>query len=260
MAKASTNPLARFPLASIETKQRIIGLSAGEPGSRKSSFWLEAPAPIVVFGFDQGLEGVVNRILNDQPGKEIRVVEYEWIPDTEGNFTQEQAQAVRDQFTDDYEVALHHARTVLVDKETDLWGILRYAEFGAPNADAQRDYDKVNARMRRIVNAAKPLDVNLGFVEGLKDEWGRIVNKKTGQVGSGPTGRRIRAGFSELEGLVHVELYHTGHGPSTWAMSVGKVRGAGNPDIADQTFEQPVLSFPEFAMLMFPGSLESDWE
>ena len=261
MAKISTsNPLARFPRAVHELKQRVIGISAGEPGSRKTSFWLEAPGPVVVFSFDQGMEGVVNRIVEENPSKEIYISEYDWVPDAEGNFTQEQAQEIRDRFTDDYEHALHNARTVLIDKETDLWSIFRYAEFGAPMADQQKDFDKVNARMRRVVNAAKPLDINLGFVDSLKDEWGAVVNKKTGAVGRGPTGERIRSGFNELDGLVHVELYHTGHGAKTWTMTVGKVRGAGNPEVADQTFREPVLTFPEFALLMFPGSKESDWE
>ena len=257
MAKVTASPFARYTRATTEayTKHRLIGLSYGEPGSRKTSFWLEAPGPIVVMSFDKGLEGVVDRVLRDNPSKQIYVKEYEWLPTTETS--QEDAITLRDEFTEDFEHAIQNARTVLIDKETDLWELFRYAEFGAPN-DAPRNYPALNQRYRRLVNMPKALDVNVGFVEGMKDEWGSKVNKKTGAQGAAATGNRIRAGFGELDGLVHLILHHHGVGQNDWAFTVGKVRGPNGVQVAGETLTN--LTFPEFAMTVFPDSSPEDWE
>jgi hypothetical protein len=256
MAKIAS-PFSRYTRATVEdyTRHRLIGLSFGEPGSRKTSFWLEAPGPIVVMSFDKGLEGVVDRVLRENPSKEIYVKEYEWLPTLDTS--QEEAIALRDEFTADFEHAIQNARTVLWDKENDVWELFRYAEFGAPN-DAPRNYPALNQRYRRLINMPKATDINFGLVEGMKDEWGSKVNKKTGAQGAAATGNRIRSGFGELDGLVHMVLQHHGVGPNDWAFTVGKVRGPGGVAVAGETF--PNLSFPEFAQLVFPDSSPEDWE
>ena len=153
-----------FTRADNSTKQRIIGLSYGEPGSRKTSFWLEAPGPIAIFGWDQGLEGTVKRILDESPDKEIYTREFEWFPkpDDGPDDLQARAKEVLDEFEELYGRMLTTARTVVLDNETDLCNLSCYAEWGHYKGDNQRDFDKVNARMRRIINLAKSKDVNLG--------------------------------------------------------------------------------------------------
>jgi hypothetical protein len=253
MTKSS--PFARFQKANEEVRQRIIGLSAGDVGSRKTSFWLEAPGPIVIISLDKGLEGVVQRYQDD---KEIYVAEYEWSPNPDDpTMTQDQAVELRDKITEDFESAIQNARTVIIDKENDLWELFRYAEFGAPN-DAPRNYPALNQRYRRLINMPKSLDINFGCIDGLKDEWVSQVNRKTGSRGAVASGNRIRAGFGELDGLVHIVLNHTGVSPDTWGITVGKARGPGGFDIAGKELSN--LSFPEFAWLVFPDSLKSDWE
>jgi hypothetical protein len=255
MAKTA-NAFSRYTRATTELyqKQRLIGLSIGEPGSRKTSFWLEAPGPIVVFSLDQGMEGVVDRVLRDSPDKEIYVKEYEWMPTQDTS--QEEAIELRDRLTDDFEHAIQIARTVVWDKEGDIWEMFRYAEFGSPN-DAPRNYPALNQRYRRLINMPKATDVNFGVIEGMKDEWGSKVNQKTGAQGAASTGRRIRAGFGELDGLVHLVLTHAGVSPSDWSLSVGKARGPGGHEVAGQTFSN--LTFQELAMQIFPDSDEGDW-
>ena len=250
MAK-TVNEYARYTKADAPVKQRIIGLSVGEPGSRKTSFWLEAPGPIVIFSLDKGLEGVVERY---QEHKDIYVSEYEWSPTSD--LGQDEAIELRDKFTEDFEHAIQNARTVIWDKENDIWEMFRYAEFGAPN-DAPRNYPALNQRYRRLINMPKSLDINFGLIEGMKDEWGTKVNKKTGAQGAVSTGNRIRAGFGELDGLVHLVLGHSGVSPDTWNLHVGKARGPGGHEIAGQDFQG--LTFGELAQLVFPESSEGDW-
>lgn len=245
-----------FTRATVEdyTKHRIIGLSAGEPGSRKTSFWLEAPGPIVVFSMDQGLEGVVDRILRDSD-KEIYVKEYEWFPVKDVDM-QETAQKIMNDFSSDFEKVIGTARTILWDKEGDFWGLCRYAEFGPDQNDAPRNYPALNQRYRKLVNMAKASNVNMGFIDGMKDEWGSKT-KSNGAQGVASTGRRIRAGFGELPGLVHTVLMHSGVGVNDWNINVGKVRGPGMSTIAGEDIGN--VSFQEFAQLVFPDSTEEDW-
>lgn len=44
---------------------------------------------------------------------------------------------MREDFEKDFAHACTVARTVIVDKESDAWEVFRYAEFGAPKADAR---------------------------------------------------------------------------------------------------------------------------
>lgn len=244
------NEFSRFTKATDEVIYRLIGRSFGEPGSRKTSFWLEAPGPIVVQSLDRGLEGVVARYTKD---KDIYVAEYDWSP-TE-DLSQEDAIAIRDKFIEDYEHALGVARTVIWDKETDVWELFRYAEFGEPN-DAPRNYPKLNQRYRKYINMAKNTGINFGLIQSMKDEW-VTKNKADGGTKGVNTGNRIPMGFSELEGLVHINIHHKGKSAATWALEIGKARGPGGQDVAEQEF--PSLTFPEFAQLVFPDSTEEDW-
>ena len=244
------NQFSRFVRANGEVKQRIIGASFGDPGTGKTSFWLSAPGPIVVQSLDKGLEGVVEKF---QVDKEIYLAEYNWSPTEE--LSQDDAIGLRDKFIEDFEHAIQHARTVVWDKETDVWELFRYAEFGAPS-DSPRNYPALNQRYRRYVNMPKDLDINFGMIQGMKSRWISKPDPKTGALKGFDTGERVRQGFSDIDGLVHLNLYHRRE-PGRFIIEVGKARGPGGQDVQDQTFES--LTFPEFAQLVFPESEESDW-
>ena len=143
----------------------------GYAGSGKTEFWLTGPGPVVVQSLDWGLEGVVEKF---QDTKDIRVIDYDWAPSAEDEQTdcfKDQAIALRNKFMEDFLFACRHARTVIWDKETDVWNLVRYAEFGAPKADVPRDFDKANQYMRKYVNHPKKLTINFGLIEDVREEW-----------------------------------------------------------------------------------------
>lgn len=260
MAKTSTNARSGFTRAQADAydKHRIIGLSIGEVGSRKTRFWLEAPGPIAAFSLDKGLEGVVNKVLEESPTKEIQVWEQDWFP-TQDEDLQDRATELRDEFLERYTDALTWARTIVVDKESELWQLFRYAEFGPEAKGNPKDFDALNQRYRRWINQAKASDVNLGLIEGLKDAWG-MKARGNGQQGLSKLDSRVRNGFNELDGLVHVCLTHTGVCPSDWMIEVGKVRGPGALAVAGQTFTfEEVGDFSTLACLIFPDSEPEEW-
>lgn len=264
----NSNPLSRFSLASDELRKRIIASSAGEVGTGKTHFWMTAPGPIVIFSLDMGTEGVVEEFR--QQGKEIYVQEYEWVPPPVGEDTsfedkeefKEIAISIRDKFIEDFEVAVQHARTVVWDKESDIWELFRYAHFGAPN-DAPKNYAPLNQLYRRQVNLPKSFDINFGLIRGMKDKWGSRMKRSGNGTQPYNTGEREIVGFSELEGLVHTTLFHRREG-GKFLLDVGKSRGPGGQAIQDETLESqsdgPGITFPEFASLVFPDTDVSDWE
>jgi hypothetical protein len=258
MAKSPSNPFDRYVKADDGIKNRLIWASFGEAGSGKTTFALTAPGPIVIQSLDMGLEGVVEPFTRD---KEIYIAEYDWHPTDE--MDQDQAIDLRDKFIEDFEHAVLHARTVIWDKETDVWELFRYAEFGKPN-DSPKDYAKLYQRYRRYINMPKSSDINFGLLQGMKSPW---AMKATGSGAKSLTKSpdRIRKGMDEIDALVHINLQHRrereagdeGGFKSVFYIDVGKSRGPGSRDVQDQTFQN--LTFPEFAVQVFPDTDVEDW-
>ena len=256
MGKIIKNALSsRFNKASDAVRNRIIGLSVGEEGTGKTSFWLGAPGPIVVLSFDKGLEGVIEEYQDD---KDIYVKEYDWMPTDETG--QEEAVAVRDEFTEDFEQALQHARTLIIDKETNMWEMFRYAHFG-DKSGAQLGYAPLNQRVRRLLNMPKATNINFGIIEGMRDRW--VTKAKSDGSGTKGfnTGERIRQGFDEAGEIVHMTLKHERRN-GEFFYYVGKSRGPGSRTVQDNEFQmtEPKDAFTEFAMNVFPGTSEEDWK
>ena len=256
MAKTVVSPFARFDRATTDLKPRIIANSVGEVGSGKTSFWLGAPGPIVIQTLDLGLEGVVETYAAD---KEIYIATYD-IGQTIGeSFTHALAVVARDKFIADFEAAVLSARTIVWDRETDVFSLFQFAEFGtddAYGAAPPKDWDKLKGKIRRMIAMAKASDVNFGLIQGLRNEWIPQVNKKTGKTAAGQSGKRIPAGMDDIDALVHTNLMHARDGKE-FSITVGKSRGPGGYDIQDETFTG--LSFAELAQLIYPDTTEEDW-
>ena len=119
---------------------------------------------------DKGLEGTLDQLIRngDVAAEDIQVADYDWHPGSE-DFSQDYAIELRERVIADYFFALKaEARAVVWDKESDIWQLFRYAEFGAPT-DAPKDYQKLNQRYMAIINKSKEYDVSLGLVQSLSD-------------------------------------------------------------------------------------------
>lgn len=262
MAKTVTNTFARYRKATTDMKYRIVAQSMGEVGTGKTRFWLSAPGPIVIQSMDQGLEGVVEPYLLSLPyEKDIHIADYDIVgePGSDG-YTHALAVLARDKFIVDFETAITSgAKTIVWDRDPEIWDMFFYAEFGTDDAFAAappKDWDKLKNKIRRLIAMAKASDVNFGIIAGLKNEWGQRTNPKTGAKAATQTGNRVVTGMEGVDGLVHTTLLHTRSG-SDFGLTVGKSRGPGGHDIQDQSFEN--LSFAEFATLVFPDTTEENW-
>lgn len=251
-----TNEFSRYTKADATYKHRIVAASFGEVGTGKTEFWLGAPGPIVVQSLDQGLEGVVQKYAND---KEIYLAEYD-LGITPGDpFTHEKAKDARNKFVEDFEHALTVARTIVWDRESDMWPLFSYAEFGTPEmfgAAGGRDWEKLKGDIRRLIAMAKASDVNFGIIQGMKNEWAPTISRKTGKKTAESTGQRIRSGMDDIDALVHINIEHT-RVNGQFGITVGKSRGPGSRDVQDQSFTD--VDFITLAQMIFPDSDESDW-
>lgn len=247
----STNPMAAYQKAGPDLKQRLIWCSAGEVGTLKTSFGLGGPGPIGVINTDRGLEGVVEEVAKT---KDVYVKSYD--PNTT-DLTQEGACVMRDEIMADVETMVRHCRTVLLDKETGIYEIFKYAEFGAPS-DAPANYYPLFQRYRKLFNLAKDADCNFGVIQSMKDPWTPKVNKKTGALGAARSGERVPRGMPEVEEIVHLNLLHFYDADDKqFKLQIGKSRGPGGRDIQNKTI--PYCTFAEFATLVFPETEEDEW-
>lgn len=254
MTSKPTTGLDRFTKVSTTAKPRLIWAGYGEIGSLKTTFGLSAPGPIIVQSLDRGLEGVVEEWATT---KDIRVCEYDWTPTDD--MGQDEAIRVRDEIIADFEAAIGCARTVLWDKETQIWEVFRYAEFGAPNGNP-RDYGALYQRYRRLFNMAKASTINFGVIQGMRSPWNETI-KANGKSGLSKSAARERKGMDEVEELVHINIEHyrdeMAEPGKQFKLRIGKARGPGARSVQYRTFDY--MDFVELAMMVFPDSDDDCW-
>jgi hypothetical protein len=254
MTKASKSSFA--PVAT-KIRHRTIGRSYGEVGTGKTRFWLLAPKPLYIQSLDKGLEGTIDQLIREGliRADDVHVADYDWHPGSD-DFSQSYAVNLRDRLIADHNFALENeARTIVWDKESDIWELFRYAEFGSPN-DTPKDYQKLNQRYMAIINKVKGYDASLGLIQSMKDKWGLTgeVNQRTGKKSFGKTGEREAWGFDRLEEQVFVNICHRRE-DGEFFLDIGKCRQ--NTALQDQTL--PATTFADFGMMLIEGSNESDW-
>lgn len=262
MAKSGPNGWSQFKRATSDRRLRTIALVSGEVDTGKTRLGLTGPGPILVQSLDKGMEGVVERILGDpsdpaySPDKEIYIREYDWNP-AKDDFSQDYAIDLREQIKSDFAYGLKNACTILWDKETDIWQVFRYAEFGAPN-DAPKNYPRLNQEYFRLINSAKESDVNFFMIQSMKDEWvsEKTVDRNTGQSKTKgvSSGRRVRSGFDRLDELVLMEIHCTYEAGKFW-FEIGKSKQ--NKNLTGETME--AVTLPELGTLIFPDTTVEQW-
>ena len=251
-----SSPQSRFQPVAEHSRIRTIGVSAGEHGCGKSDFWLQGPSPVYVLSFDNGLEGVVEHVRERYPDKDIRVVQYDWLKRstrlsgaTEEADRMDLAQEVLGQFNEDYEHALQQARTVLVDKETDLWGIRIWAKLGS--GQQSRYYGPLYDEAHAMVDLAIESDCTVGYIQSLKDEY----------QADKPTGRRTPRGCNRLGEWCFLAMEHVRR-EGKFIINIDKCRQ--NTSLADESYtslskERLGLTFQELGQMLLEGTSAEEW-
>ena len=232
------------PLDSVD-RYRLIVRSWGPEKSGKNHFGLTGPSPIFGLYFDPGgTEGVAEKFIRE--GKEVHAVQYRYDKSKQD---QSAAKDLRDQFIEDYEVALKYARLIQWD-ETEVWELFRWAQFGG-DSDAPKYYAPLNAQYRFLIQSAYDSGVNLQLIQKVKEKWGENAAGKPR-----PTGGFEPTGFKEANYIVQANLEHNWTKEEGFTVRV--VNSRQNMSLSGETYGG--LDWPMLGNLIFPESSDKDWQ
>jgi len=224
---------------------------------------LTAPGPIAFFKFDLNSDVTLAKYATK---KQIYKREYD-IPDPDDAKAKDKAELTIRQFQTEYAQVLSSGsvRSVIWDTATEIWEQIRLASFGRLTNIMPHHYVQVNNSFRGMIRAAFDSDVNLIMVHRLKDEWINVPDPKTGGEKGKRTGKKERAGFSDIGFACQVmvqTLFDNSNGAAPFSMKILKC--TQNPTLTGQVYSQlgdlRMNSFPILACDVFPGSALSEWE
>jgi hypothetical protein len=160
-------------------------------------------------------------------------------------------------------------RTAVVDTASDMWELLRLAEFGqlSPAADIKRAYQPVNQMYKSIVRAAYDRsDLNLILIHKVKKEYAvKKVSSNRGVVEQEVwNGNYERAGFGQSGYLIQANIRHVYDFPTPTStrkeFGIQIVDCRQNMDIAGMTLWGSDARFAVLAQYIFPDSSPEDWQ
>lgn len=273
--KSFKGEVSEWTRADSEMSQRLILLASAPQKSGKTHFGLTAPAKkkgkrsgLGVFNFDIGLEGVVQKFQHD---KEIHVCDCRLdIPragakgwsQKEMEATADSANRIWEKFLDRYQYALEHFRSIVIDTGTELWELHRLARFGKLEQVKPHHYGPVNAEHRELFRMAYDTDVNLIYIQKMKDEYAN--DQRTGRLKS--------AGFSDApyQSQANVRLGRIRDEDSGVVLFSATIDASSpenpwggcrlNPEVEGLVFTQPDCSFSDVAQAILTDSNAKDWE
>lgn len=236
-----------------DERYSLLWASQGVGGSGKSHLLLTAPDPIWIALFDpKGIDPL--RKKPEFKNKDIRWRAYNFNP---GKLSiadrPKAAKDALDQFLEDYQLALKHARTIGWDKEDHVYEMLRYARLES-YTDRPSSYYELNLEYRGWFADAAEAGVNLGVIRGMKEKWGQ--NAKGQPIGTGVLEPR---GQKEVNELVQVVLDHRfDEGEREFKVRIHeKCRVGPATELIGQEFGS--LDFQTLAMMLYPESTPEDW-
>lgn len=253
-----TGGLSAYALCEDEVKYRLVANVYGRWKSGKNHLCFTAPGPISIQSFDEGLEGVVEKF---NKNKKIHKAVYE-LQNQPGEANREavqkEAERLWDKFVDDYMDAIHSTsiRTHIIDQGTEVWELLRLANWGQLTANSQH-YSKINPIFRRLIRAAMDTDKNVLFIHKMKEEWKEGAGGKQSKTGAWEL-----AGMKEVPYLVQVNIQCWREDglavPDCFHGLITDCRQ--NPEVNGMDLSGEMLTFPQIGQLIFPDSDIAHWE
>lgn len=222
----------------------VLGID-GEQKTGKTTLALSATPPVAVLDLDQGLKGLGRRLphLKGVAVKSFGVGA--WL-DTRPD----EAEAMWADVLTTFDAAvMGGVRSIVVDSGTIAYNLIRWAAFGKLAQVASHQYAAVYMEMDKLISRATAAGVNLIFTHQVKEKW----------EGGQSTGELVFAGYPNFpyKADALVQTYRTvdEDGPH-YHIYVRDTRQA--PMVVGRHF--PSMSFPELAVMLYPGTKREDWE
>ena len=249
MVTQKNSTLKGFERASTKKIHRLIASIVGDWKKGKTTFALTAPAPIALIDMDTGLEGVVEKWAKE---KEIWVKTFDYHEAKDQDEWLEIWEDSKKAFTDALDDP--KIRTVIIDTATEWYELIRMARFGKLNKvilekGEARPYPwgPVNQEFRELLRKSLKTNKNVLFLHKTKAEY--EDNEKTG--------RRIRAGFGDMEFIIQLNATCYRDGEKGFYLVINDCRQ--NADVMGLELAEPLNTFPNLGMLVFPETSEEEW-
>lgn len=250
-----------IPSPEVPEVRRLMVSTEGLEGTGKTEFLLSTPDPLFILNYDDGLEGVVEKHLGTKVIGVHTVRLSPVIDKSKDGALLSHVQRIWEDACKDPGV-----RTVGIDTGPNLWEHIRRAEFGRLEKVPPVLYTGANACFRWFIDMAFLNNKNLVVTHFMKDEYVRGTKKVKGEDTEVElrTGKKIRAGFSNMEYRIQVNLRHlkdpdVREVPDKFSIQVLKCRP--NTNVEGMVLEGALgeCSFPMLAQYVFPDSTMEDW-
>lgn len=263
---------------------RLIASIQGPPKSGKSRLALTAKKPCGYISIEiGGDEGVVDQFIPHGANSfeqiqiaQIRMAEVAYPVDISdpkkydeavSQAVQDAANIAMDRFYAAYYASLANFETTIVDTGSDLWEIMRLANFGRLEKVPQLAYTQVNKMFDRLIDDAFSSKGSTILVHHLKEKWESFIDEKTGKERGRPSGIFEMAGYGGIKKKVQavVELWRedlsepddvTGQLVKFFAQIIDSRHFAG---AMGKQFEYD-FTFTDIGTTVMPGSTKTDWE
>lgn len=190
------------------------------------------------------------------------------LDDAISNAVQAVAAPALDQFYSAYYASIGNMRSTVVDTGSDLYQLMRLANFGRLEKIPQLAYGQLKRDYAKLFDDAFASTGNLIMIHHMKDRGQTIVDEKTGKD------KWIATGVYEIDGSnvvtdkvqAVVEMWRedlkeadeeTGMLVRFWAQIIDSRH---SPASMGQTFKDFDVTFADIARKIFPNSKASDWE
>jgi len=272
----------------IKVKYRIFTTVQKEPKGGGTRFSLTAPGPTAYFGFDKDVgEDVLPKFVGkkqivvcDYSNSEIAAVplymdkgEKDKIKDR----NKELAVPIIEKFEKDIDHWLTQpVRTIVIDTETELYEIKRFATFGSASAHKE-EYAQVNKWFKNILTKIESTDKNLILLQQADSVWldgdrtgtveGKGFKRTHWQVKSNIILRRLKQPNANGVYLFELEVLDSSQNPLIKGLKLQSdpsreanwqiLTGDDKVDRELTKFDQ--ASFPWLGVHVFPETTLKDW-
>jgi hypothetical protein len=265
-----------FYIPEPSTTPRLVICTQAREKKGKTDWALRTcPMPCAVVSTDTGTKEVLDKLMREFPERRGRYLLTEHkVPTVKIQARKAEYELEWEQWKNSiiYAIDNPRIRTLVVDTGTEVWEMLRLARFGKIAQVKPHHYSEVNAEMRDLFKAAyyqRP-DLNAIWVHKVKKEYKEL---KTGD--SGWSGKYERAGFGDIGFLADMVIEHDFNiqfndddqvlsRDFTCRILDSRI----NPELTGELFtgnephvltDQPMCSFRNVAMLMFPETDAEYW-
>lgn len=256
-----------FSIVGEDYPRRLLINSQGRERTGKTD-WAVRTLPrrdglMVYIGLDFGHEGVINKYAGDK-------TLLKWVMNVPPVTTQNDYLQHWTKVKDHIQKAMAHpdVRAIVLDTGTDIWELLRLAEFGAltKSGDTKQLYGQINQHYKSLVKMAYDREINIVVIHKTK----KLYSTRKVQTNKGLQDQEYwdgssyeRAGFGEGGYLVQVQIEHlfdiSRKGGLDKKFGIRVIDCRQNMDIVGTELWGADNNFATLAQFVFPDSTEADW-